>query len=89
MLDMELRAGNRKPGRLAPQSWAVGHNADILKQIYLARGNACAYAELSAKIRIEHRRKSGFMPDFARIIAGEAPAKEISFIQQARERWRW
>ena len=40
-----------------------------------------------AQVRVDHRRKSGFMSGFENLIAGAAPREEPSFLQRAKARW--
>ncbi len=38
-------------------------------------------------IRAEHRRKTGFMPEFETLVAGSGPSDQPSFLERARARW--
>jgi len=40
-----------------------------------------------AEVRQAHHRKVGFMPGFERLVAGEGPSQEPSFLDRARNRW--
>ncbi len=42
---------------------------------------------LVAEVRQAHQRKVGFMPGFERLVAGQEPSKEPSFLERARNRW--
>ncbi len=42
---------------------------------------------LVAEVRQAHHRKVGFMPGFERLVAGQEPSKEPSFLERARNRW--
>jgi hypothetical protein len=47
----------------------------------------CGWAALVAEVRGAHHRKAGFMVDFERLAAGQAPSKAPSFLEQARRHW--
>lgn len=38
-------------------------------------------------VRAAHHRKSGFMSDFERLVAGNGPSTQLSFLDRARSRW--
>jgi tetratricopeptide (TPR) repeat protein len=40
-----------------------------------------------AEVRQAHHRKMGFMPGFERLVAGQGPSQEPSFLDRARSRW--
>jgi len=40
-----------------------------------------------AEVRQAHHRKVGFMPRFERLVAGQGPSQEPSFLERARNRW--
>jgi hypothetical protein len=40
-----------------------------------------------AEVRSAHRRKAGFMADFERLVAGQGPSDEPSFLERAKSRW--
>ncbi len=54
---------------------------------YRKAGLAVQWEALVAEIRREHHRKTGFMPGFERLVAGQGPRREPSFLQRARRRW--
>jgi hypothetical protein len=45
------------------------------------------WAALVADVRGAHHRKAGFMADFERLAAGQAPSEALSFLERARRRW--
>jgi uncharacterized Zn finger protein len=40
-----------------------------------------------AEVRRAHHRKVSFMPGFERLVAGQGPSQEPSFLERARKRW--
>jgi hypothetical protein len=62
-------------------------NLEKAKNCYQRAGLAAQWQALIAEIRREHRRKSGFMPGFERIVGGTGPGKGPSFLDRARSRW--
>jgi len=62
-------------------------NLEKAKTCYQRAGLDAQWQALIAEIRREHRRKSGFMPGFERIVRGTGPGKEPSFLDRARSRW--
>lgn len=49
-------------------------------------GTGAEWQALAARIREEHAKKSGFMPEFERLVAGERK-RERPFLERARRRW--
>ena len=62
-------------------------NLEQAKNCYQRAGLDAQWQTLIAEIRREHRRKSGFMPGFERIVRGTGPSREPSFLDRARSRW--
>ena len=54
---------------------------------YVRSGLLREWAALVAEVRGAHHRKAGFMADFERLAAGQAPTKAPSFLEQARRHW--
>jgi hypothetical protein len=61
-------------------------NLEKAKTCYQRAGLDVQWQALIAEIRREHRRKSGFMPGFERIVRGTGPGKGPSFLDRARSR---
>ena len=57
------------------------------KHCYQSAGLDAQWQLLTAEIRRDHHRKSGFMPGFERILRGTGASREPSFLDQARRRW--
>jgi uncharacterized Zn finger protein len=68
---------------------AALRNLQSARECYQRSEQCGLWNALVARIRSEHRRKSGFMPGFERIVAGKAAALELSFVERAEQRWRW
>ncbi|MCD4681676.1 MAG: hypothetical protein K8R86_00220 [Bacteroidales bacterium] len=46
------------------------------------------WLETVEKVMNNHSRKYSFMPGFKRVVAGQGPSTEPSFIERAKTRWR-
>ncbi len=57
------------------------------RRCYERSGLLREWAALVAKVRGAHHRKAGFMADFERLAAGQAPSEAPSFLERARRRW--
>lgn len=55
---------------------------------FLAAGQDEAWAQTVAQLRVEHKRKLGFMEGFERLAAGASPERQPTFLERARERWQ-
>jgi len=64
---------------------AVAHFAQA-KLCYEESGLDSAWQALVATVRRTHGRKYSFMPAFERIVAGQAPPPQVSFLERARQR---
>jgi len=62
-------------------------NLEKAKNCYQRAGLDAQWQALIEEIRREHRRKSGFMPGFERIVGGTGPSREPSFLDRARRNW--
>jgi hypothetical protein len=62
-------------------------NLEKAKNCYQRAALDAQWQALIAEIRREHRRKSGFMPGFERIVRSTGPSQELSFLDRARSRW--
>ena len=62
-------------------------NFEDAKRCYERSGLHREWAALVADVRRAHHRKAGFMGAFERLIAGQAPSDEPSFLARARSRW--
>jgi uncharacterized Zn finger protein len=65
---------------------ALGHFEDA-KACYERAALARSWDVLVAEVRGAHRRKAGFMADFERLVAGQGPSDEPSFLERAKSRW--
>lgn len=57
------------------------------KRCYERSGLHREWVALVADVRRAHHRKSGFMADFDRLVAGHGPSASPSFLERARKRW--
>ena len=57
------------------------------RRCYERSGLFREWAALVAEVRGAHHRKAGFMTDFERLAAGQAPSEAPSFLERARRRW--
>jgi hypothetical protein len=62
---------------------ALGHFEDA-KACYERAALARFWDVLVAEVRGAHRRKAGFMADFERLVAGQGPGDEPSFLERAK-----
>ena len=62
-------------------------NLEKAKICYQKAGLDTQWKVLAAEIRQEHRRKSGFMPGFEKVVGGKGPSREPSFLDRARGNW--
>jgi hypothetical protein len=67
--------------------YAALSNLEKAKNCYQRADLDAQWQALIAEIRREHRRKSGFMPGFERIVGGTGPGREPSFLDRARRSW--
>ena len=65
---------------------AIGNMEDA-KKCYAKAGRLDEWQRVVAQVRREHSRKLGFMDDFERLVTGEGPSSEPTFIERARSRW--
>ena len=65
---------------------ALAHFEDVKNCYQRARLDG-QWDALVAEVRQAHQRKVGFMPGFERLVAGQEPSKEPSFLERARNRW--
>jgi len=66
---------------------AAVENFEAAKACYERAGLARPWAALVAEVRDTHRRKVGFMAAFERLVAGQGPSDEPSFLERAKSRW--
>ncbi len=62
-------------------------NLENARKLLLREGRAEDWRALAGELRSAHRRKTSFLPGFDRIDAGRS-AREPSFRERARRRWR-
>jgi uncharacterized Zn finger protein len=67
--------------------YAALSNLEKAQTCYRKAGLDAQWKELIVEIRRDHKRKTGFMPGFERIVAGAGPKREPSFSDRARKRW--
>jgi uncharacterized Zn finger protein len=65
---------------------ALSNFADA-KQCYARAGLDTQWREVVAEVRHLHHRKVGFMGSFERLVAGQGPSDEPSFLERAKSRW--
>ncbi len=66
---------------------AALRNFAAARRCYERAGLAGEWQRLVEQVRAEHRRKTGFMPDFEALVGGVGPAHKPSFLDRARARW--
>ena len=66
---------------------AALENFENAKAYYERAGLARSWGALVAEVRAAHRRKVGFMAGFERLVAGQGPSNEPSFLERAKSRW--
>ncbi len=57
------------------------------RRCYEAAGLPGVWQRIVAFVRVEHRRKRGFMDGFAEVVAGGGPSQRPSFLERAKARW--
>ena len=62
-------------------------NFEDAQRCYERAGLAPAWDAAVGEVRDAHHRKTGFMADFERLVAGQGPGEEPSFLERARSRW--
>jgi hypothetical protein len=62
-------------------------NFERAKRCFEQAGQKEDWSKTVCQIRADHRRKSGFMPGFERVVAGVGPRREPTFLELARARW--
>ncbi len=62
-------------------------NLESAKRCFKRAGLEVEWNKTVSQIRIDHHRKSSFMPGFERLVGGTAPSDEPSFLDQAKARW--
>jgi uncharacterized Zn finger protein len=65
---------------------ALSHFAQA-KECYERAGREDEWQRLVALVCRLHGRKYGFMPGFERVVSGEPPPQEPSFLERAQRRW--
>lgn len=67
---------------------AAIRNFAAAKRAYLKAGRPDAWLAVVAEVRTAHHRKSGFMPGFEKLVAGEEPGGRRAFLERAKARWK-
>jgi hypothetical protein len=62
-------------------------NFEDAKACYARAGLHKEWSSVVAEVRAAHRRKAGFMGGFERLVAGQGPSDEPSFLERAKSRW--
>jgi hypothetical protein len=62
-------------------------NLEAAKQCYARAGLDTEWSAVVTEVRQAHHRKVGFMGDFERLVAGQGPSDEPSFLERAKSRW--
>jgi hypothetical protein len=62
-------------------------NFQKAKRCYEKAGLTAQWEEVVDAVRSQHRRKSGFMPGFEKIISGRGSSQEPPFLERAKARW--
>ncbi len=62
-------------------------NFEHAKVCYERAGLDRSWDGLVAEVRDAHRRKVGIVADFERLVAGQGPSDEPSFLERAKSRW--
>jgi hypothetical protein len=79
-----LRIVNAKKSRYYDAALA---NFASAKRCFERAGLDSEWQRTVNQVRIDHRRKSGFMPGFERVAAGIDPMARPSFLERAKARW--
>ena len=66
---------------------AALRNFESAQRCYQKAGLAKRWDALVGEVRASHHRKTGFMSDFERLVTGQGPSDEPSFLERARARW--
>jgi tetratricopeptide (TPR) repeat protein len=62
-------------------------NFEKAKRCYEKAGLTARWEEVVEEVRSEHRRKTGFMPGFEKIVSGRGSTQEPPFLERAKARW--
>ena len=62
-------------------------NFERAKSLFGKAGLAAEWAKTVSDVRTRHRLKTGFMPDFEKLVAGSPPSEKPSFLERAKKRW--
>jgi hypothetical protein len=62
-------------------------NFEDAKECYARAGLDAQWKAVVAEVRQAHHRKVGFMGGFERLVAGQGPSEEPSFLERAKSRW--
>ncbi|MBI4467879.1 MAG: hypothetical protein HY650_01005 [Acidobacteria bacterium] len=68
--------------------YAALSNFERAKRCYQRAGLIADWEKTVSRIRSDHRRKTGFMTGFERLVAGSGPSDEPSFLDRAKARWK-
>lgn len=55
---------------------------------FLAAGQGEAWDQTAAQLRVEHKRKLGFMEGFERLLAGAPAVRQPTFLERAKAKWQ-
>ncbi len=79
-----MRILNEKKSRYYDEALVHFENA---MRCYRRAGLGLAWETVVTEVRETHGRKHAFMPGFERLLAGQGPSREPSFLERARGRW--
>lgn len=80
-----LRIVNAKKSKYYGAALSNFKNA---KRCFERAGLRGEWQKTVGQVRTDHRRKSGFMEGFERLVAGVGPSDKLSFMEQAKARFR-
>ncbi len=66
---------------------AAVSNFERARRCFERAGGMADWQRVVEKVRTEHRRKTGFMSEFERVVAGPPSIEKPSFLERAKKRW--
>lgn len=66
---------------------AAVSNFERAKRCFARAGLTADWEETASQVRSSHRRKTGFMPAFEAVAAGDGDKEQPSFLDRAKARW--
>lgn len=91
--DLAARLWRAQGQRIVKAKKSKYYNAAVsdferAKHCFARAGLEAEWHKTVRQARADHHRKSGFLPDFERLVAGHGPSDEPSFLDRAKARWR-